>query len=139
VVLPDFASRVLDVADAIPAGRVMSYGDIAEYLGEAGPRQVGRAMAVWGGGAPWWRVIHADGSLLRGHEREALGHYQAEGTPVRRAPDGRPLRVDMSRARWAPACEPPPADGPATGRNRDQPLPAPARHPGRGRPRRKRQ
>ena len=107
--LPDFASRVLDVADAIPAGRVMSYGDIAEYLGEAGPRQVGRVMAVWGGGAPWWRVIHADGSFLRGHEREALAQYQAEGTPLRRAPDGRPARVDMSRARWVPTGAPPAA------------------------------
>ena len=101
-VLPEFASRVLDVADAIPAGRVMSYGDIAGYLDEAGPRQVGRVMAVWGGGAPWWRVIHADGSFLRGHEREALARYLAEGTALRRSPDGRPLRVDMSRARWLP-------------------------------------
>jgi len=48
--LDGFASRVLDVVDAIPAGRVMSYGDIAEYLGEGGPRQVGRVMALWGGG-----------------------------------------------------------------------------------------
>ncbi len=31
--LDDFASRVLDVVDSIPPGRVMSYGDIAEYLG----------------------------------------------------------------------------------------------------------
>ena len=29
----EFASRVLDVAEAIPPGRVMSYGAIAEYLG----------------------------------------------------------------------------------------------------------
>jgi alkylated DNA nucleotide flippase Atl1 len=100
--LPDFASRVLDVADTIPPGRVMSYGDIAEYLGEAGPRQVGRVMAVWGGGAPWWRVIHADGSFLRGHEAEALARYQEEGTALRRSPGGRPRRVDMSRARWLP-------------------------------------
>lgn len=107
--LPDFASRVLDVADAIPPGQVMSYGDIAEYLGEAGPRQVGRVMAVWGGGAPWWRVIHADGSFLRGHEGEALARYQEEGTALRRAPGGRPLQVDMSRARWLPASAEPPA------------------------------
>lgn len=108
-VLPDFASRVLDVADAIPPGRVMSYGDIAEYLGEAGPRQVGRVMAVWGGGVAWWRVIHADGSFLRGSEQEALARYQAEGTALRRGPDGRPLRVDMGRARWAPDTAPPAA------------------------------
>jgi len=109
-VIPDFASRVLDVADAIPPGRVMSYGDIAGYLGEAGPRQVGRVMAAWGGGVPWWRVVHADGSFLAGHEREALARYQDEGTALRRSPAGRPLRVDMSRARWSPA-----GGGPATG------------------------
>ena len=98
--LPDFASRVLDVTDAIPAGRVMSYGDVAEYLGQGGPRQVGRVMALWGGGAAWWRVIHADGSLLSGHEREATAHYVAEGTPLIPPTEGRPARVNMRRARW---------------------------------------
>jgi alkylated DNA nucleotide flippase Atl1 len=99
-VLSDFASRVLDVAESIPAGRVMSYGDIAEVLGEGGPRQVGRVMALWGGGVPWWRVVHADGRLLLGHEREALGHYRREGTPLRTGTGGAPGRLDMARARW---------------------------------------
>jgi alkylated DNA nucleotide flippase Atl1 len=98
--LDDFAGRVLDVAEAIPPGRVMSYGDIAECLGEGGPRQVGRVMALWGGGVAWWRVIHADGSLLAGHEQAALARYRAEGTPMRLGADGRPGRVDMRRARW---------------------------------------
>jgi alkylated DNA nucleotide flippase Atl1 len=99
--LSDFASRVLDVADAIPPGRVMSYGDVAEYLGQGGPRQVGRVMALWGGGVAWWRVIHADGSLLLGHEQEATSHYIAEGTPMILPAGGRPARVNMRRARWA--------------------------------------
>jgi alkylated DNA nucleotide flippase Atl1 len=96
----DFAARVLDVVEAIPPGQVMSYGDIAEYLGEAGPRQVGRVLALWGGGVPWWRVVHADGSLLAGHERVALARYQDEGTPLRTGADGRPSGVNMRRARW---------------------------------------
>lgn len=95
-----FAEQVLDVVDAIPPGRVMSYGDIAEYLGVGGPRQVGRVMALWGGGVAWWRVIHADGSFLAGHEREALARYQEERTPLRSGGDGAPYRVDMRRARW---------------------------------------
>ena len=99
--ISDFASRVLDVAESIPAGRVMSYGDIAEYLGECGPRQVGRVMTLWGGGVPWWRVVHSDGRLLSGHEREALGHYRREGTPLRGGTNGSPPRLDMSKARWA--------------------------------------
>jgi alkylated DNA nucleotide flippase Atl1 len=97
----EFTARVLDVVEAIPAGRVMSYGDVAEYLEAGGPRQVGRVMALWGDGVPWWRVVHADGSLLPGHERSALARYREEGTPLRRAADGSPAGIDMRRARWS--------------------------------------
>ena len=96
--LDGFASRVLDVVDAIPPGRVMSYGDIAEYLGEGGPRQVGRVMAVWGGGVAWWRVIHSDGTPAPGHERRALAHYRQESTPLRTGKTK--VTVDMRLARW---------------------------------------
>jgi alkylated DNA nucleotide flippase Atl1 len=97
----DYAAQVLDVVDSIPAGQVMSYGDVAEFLGKGGPRQVGRVLALWGGGVAWWRVVHADGSLLAGHERSALAHYKAERTPLRYpAEDGLP-RIDMRRARRA--------------------------------------
>ncbi|GAA2650233.1 MGMT family protein [Streptomyces vastus] len=101
--LPEYAERVLEVAELIPPGRVMTYGDVAEWLGEGGPRQVGRVMALYGGAVPWWRVIRADGVLLPGQELEALGHYQAEGTPLKeasRASEGHLPRVDMKRARW---------------------------------------
>ncbi len=50
--IDDYSARVLDVVDAIPAGQVMSYGDIAEYLGAGGPRQVGRVLSRYGGAAP---------------------------------------------------------------------------------------
>ncbi len=93
-----YTDRVLDVVERIPAGRVMSYGDIADYLGEGGPRQVGRVMALWGGGVAWWRVIHADGSPPAGHEQAARAHYVAEATPLRSS--GSVVRVDMRRARW---------------------------------------
>jgi alkylated DNA nucleotide flippase Atl1 len=97
--LDDFASRVLDVVDSIPAGCVMSYGDIAEHLGAGmGPRQVGRVMSVYGGAVAWWRVIHSDGTPAPGHDSKALQHYLAEGTPLRSARP--PVRVDMRRARW---------------------------------------
>ena len=98
----DYASRVLDVVDAIPAGCVLSYGDVAEVLGEGGPRQVGRVMALWGGGVAWWRVVHADGSLLAGHEQAALARYAAENTPLRQTGAGGSPRVDMKRARQGP-------------------------------------
>lgn len=107
--LPEYAERVLDVAELIPPGRVMTYGDIAEWLGDGGPRQVGRVMALYGGAVPWWRVVRADGALLPGHELRALDHYREENTPLReasRSADGHVPRLDMRRARW---------DGGATG------------------------
>jgi alkylated DNA nucleotide flippase Atl1 len=94
---------VLDAAEGIPPGRVMTYGDVAEWLGEGGPRQVGRVMALYGSAVPWWRVVRADGCLLPGHELEALDHYRAEGTPLReasRAAQGHIPRLDMRHARW---------------------------------------
>lgn len=107
--LPEYAEHVLDVADRIPPGRVMTYGDIAEWLGEGGPRQVGRVMALYGGAAPWWRVVRADGVLLPGHEQRALARYRQEGTPLRgasAAAQGHIPRVDVARARWhGPASE----------------------------------
>jgi alkylated DNA nucleotide flippase Atl1 len=96
--IDDYSAQVLDVVDSIPAGQVMSYGDIAEYLGVGGPRQVGRVLSHYGGGAPWWRVIHADGSPAAGHELAALEHYLEEGTPLRSA--RMPVRVNMRQARW---------------------------------------
>ncbi|MFH9292463.1 MGMT family protein [Streptomyces sp. NPDC017520] len=101
--LPEYAERVLDVTDLIPPGRVMTYGDIAEWLGEGGPRQVGRVMALYGSAVPWWRVVRSDGTLLPAHELRALDHYRAEGTPLREAShraEGHIPRIDMRRARW---------------------------------------
>jgi alkylated DNA nucleotide flippase Atl1 len=98
--MPDteFVDAVLDVVDRIPAGRVMAYGDIAEYLGRGGPRMVGRVMALHGGAVPWWRVVRADGSPVQGYEHEALKRLTADGTPLRPTGD----RVDMPAARWHP-------------------------------------
>ncbi|MEU7026881.1 MGMT family protein [Streptomyces sp. SBR177] len=108
--LPEYAERVLQVAEEIPPGRVMTYGDVAEWLGEGGPRQVGRAMALYGSAVPWWRVVRADGVPLPGHERRALGHYRAEGTPLRSPAGGGPPRLDMRRARWDGGAEGGPAE-----------------------------
>jgi len=115
----DYVELVLDTVDLIPAGRVMTYGDVAEWLDAGGPRQVGRVLSRYGGGVPWWRVVRADGVLLPGHELRALAAYRAEGTPLRqRGPtaEGHLPRVDLRRARWdgrPAAAAPPPVDAPA--------------------------
>ncbi|HZV26021.1 MAG TPA: MGMT family protein [Acidothermaceae bacterium] len=96
VEVPAFAQRVLDLVDAIPAGKVLAYGDIAEYLGEGGPRQVGSVMSTWGGAVPWHRVVHADGTPAPSHDGEVLRLLRADVTPMRGD------RVDMRQARWNP-------------------------------------
>jgi alkylated DNA nucleotide flippase Atl1 len=92
----EFAGLVLDVVERIPAGQVLTYGDVAALAGQGGPRQVGQVMSRWGSGVPWWRVLRADGRPPNGHEERAIARYRAEGTPMR--PGGE--RVDLHRARW---------------------------------------
>jgi alkylated DNA nucleotide flippase Atl1 len=96
-----YIEAVLSAVERIPPGRVMSYGEIAEYVGVSGPRRVGNVMAQYGGGVPWWRVVRSDGSLPPSHGRRAREHYLEEGTPLR--PDR--ARVDMALARWTPGLD----------------------------------
>jgi len=91
-----FEAAVHEVVRRIPGGHVMSYGDVAEYVGAGGPRQVGAVMARSEGQLPWWRVLRSDGTPAPHLAAEAMAAYRAEGTPMR--PDG--SRVDMRRARW---------------------------------------
>ncbi len=91
-----YAEAVLALVEAIPPGRVVAYGDVAEMLGAGGPRQVGRVLSHHGGGVPWWRVIRADGSPPTGHEVAARREWAREGTPLR--PGG---KADMAQARWS--------------------------------------
>jgi len=98
----DFAGAVLLVVAAIPAGRVMTYGDVAAELSSRGARAVGRVMATEGSSVPWWRVVRADGRPPAGHEHAALEKYRAEGTPLRNATEHSSYRLDLATARWVP-------------------------------------
>jgi alkylated DNA nucleotide flippase Atl1 len=99
VELPDFAEAVLAIVDQIPEGMVLAYGDVAEMLGQGGPRQVGSVMSRYGSSVTWWRVIRSSGEVPEGLHEEALAHWREEGTAlVRGALAGR--RVDMRLARW---------------------------------------
>ena len=98
--LPDYAERVLELVRAIPPGRVATYGDLAQLVGEGGPRQVGQVMSRYGSDAPWWRVLRAGGAPPQGHEESAWAHYVDEGTPLRGRPP-RDYRVDLRAARWS--------------------------------------
>lgn len=90
----DFDELVYELVDRIPPGRVMSYGDIAEYLGAFGARRVAQAMARCGGAVPWHRVVRTDGTPAPQIAVEQLTRLRAEGAPVRGS------RVDMRLGRW---------------------------------------
>ncbi|GGF19782.1 MGMT family protein [Subtercola lobariae] len=96
----DFGALVLEVVDAIPPGQVLSYGDVAALLGSRAARAVGTTMARSGGGHPWWRVVRSGGHPPRGHEADALQHYEAENTPLLSSPTGCGYRVDYAVAMW---------------------------------------
>jgi alkylated DNA nucleotide flippase Atl1 len=101
----EYVEAVLRVVESIPPGRVMSYGAIAERLGQGGPRQVGAVMASYGGSVPWWRVVRADGTPPP-DVAEARARYLAEGTPLRGRLDDDATRLDMSAAAWHPGSPP---------------------------------
>ena len=86
--------RVLECVEAIPPGRVMSYGDIAEYLGEPSARMVGRVLAADGGTVPWHRVLRADGSLAEHLYTEQRQRLLSEGVRFRGD------RVPLAEFRW---------------------------------------
>jgi len=90
----ELAARILACVEAIPQGRVMSYGDVAEYAGARTPRLVGHVLRHDGGSVPWHRVLHSDGTFadhLRDEQRQRL---IAEGV---RVTDN---RVDLRVYRW---------------------------------------
>ncbi|MDI7276795.1 MAG: MGMT family protein [Anaerolineae bacterium] len=60
----DLYERVYRIVATIPAGRVLTYGDIARMLGRPrGGRLVGWAMRHCPEGLPWYRVVNAQGRL----------------------------------------------------------------------------
>jgi len=89
-----YARTVLDVVDRIPRGRVMTYGDVAEFLGTGTGRTVGTVMSKHGHEVPWWRVVQASGRPAEPHVQEALAKLVKEGCPVTGE------RVDLRLARW---------------------------------------
>ena len=89
-----YAASVLAVVDRIPRGTVMSYGDVAEYLGTGSGRGVGAVLSRHGHEVPWHRVVLSTGDPAPSAPEEALRLLRAEQVPMRGD------RVDMRRARW---------------------------------------
>ena len=91
------AARILACIEAIPAGKVMSYGDVAEYAGANSPRTVGRVLSLDDGSVPWHRVLRADGRPVHHLFDEQRQRLIAEGV---RFIGRRGDRVDLAAHRW---------------------------------------
>src|SRR4051794_27707806 len=89
----DVDEVIFDAVEAIPPGRVSTYGAIGRLVG-AGPRRVARALAVGGGAVPWWRVLRADGTAAEPVRARQLELLASEGVP---SPGG---RVDLTAVGW---------------------------------------
>jgi methylated-DNA-protein-cysteine methyltransferase-like protein len=62
-----YRERVYAIVRRIPSGRVMTYGQIAELLGDGyTPRTVGFCMHSSPDGVPWHRVVNAQGGCSTG-------------------------------------------------------------------------
>ena len=99
---PGYRNRVFQIVRRIPAGRVMTYGQLAEILGEGyTARTVGFVMHTAGDEDPWHRVINSQGGCSTGRvilppdkqqrmlEAEGV-HFDARG------------RCDLGKYRWTP-------------------------------------
>ncbi|WP_420753855.1 MGMT family protein [Rhodococcus sp. O3] len=85
--------RVRELVASIPAGRVATYGDIADAAGLSSPRTVGWIMRTDSADLPWHRVLPASGKPAPHLARRQLARLALEGTPIRGD------RVDLAAAR----------------------------------------
>jgi methylated-DNA-protein-cysteine methyltransferase-like protein len=98
-----YRERVYSIVRKIPRGRVMTYGQLAEILGEGyTPRTIGFVMHGSDDKTPWHRVINAQGGCSTG--RIALPHdkqqrmLEAEGVSFNERG-----RCELQEYLWIPA------------------------------------
>jgi methylated-DNA-protein-cysteine methyltransferase-like protein len=99
----DYRERVYRIVRSIPSGRVMTYGQLAEILGEGyTPRTVGFVMHGSDDGTPWHRVINAQGACSTGRIALPSDKQQrmlaAEGVEFNERG-----RCDLQRYLWIPS------------------------------------
>ena len=98
-IMKTFNEQVYDIVAKIPAGRVVTFGQIARMIGR--PR-----MARFVGFAsnnknswhlPWHRVVFKDGRLIPGYEEQQYRDLKSEGVAF-----NRDKTVNMEKSQWDP-------------------------------------
>lgn len=106
-----YRERVYEIVRQIPAGKVMTYGQLAIILGEGyTARTIGYVMHGSGEDVPWQRVINSQGKCSTGRltipvnlQQELL---EAEGVDFNAAG-----KCELDRFRWFPEGFAPEDDG----------------------------
>ena len=95
----DLWKRVHSLVRRVPAGRVVTYGQVAAFVGvPRAARAVGQAMRICPAGVPWHRVVNGRGTISpRGDGSGAFSQrllLEGEGVHFVRG------RIDLQRYRW---------------------------------------
>lgn len=81
-----FKYRVEQLVRRIPAGRVMTYGQVAALCGSANAARIVGGIAHFGDpDLPWHRVVNKQGGLASGYPGGRVSHkaqLEAEGVTV---------------------------------------------------------
>lgn len=97
----NFRDAVYEIVAQIPAGRVMTYGDIAALAGHPyAARQVGGLAHFGPSELPWHRVVNRFGDCASGYYDGKEGHKRAlevEGFVIKEY-----RIVDFAQRRWRP-------------------------------------
>lgn len=99
----NYQERVFHIVRLIPRGRVMTYGQIAEILGEGyTPRTVGFVMHASSDKTPWHRVVNAQGGcstrgIVLPHDKQQR-MLEAEGVSFNKSG-----RCELQDYLWIPA------------------------------------
>lgn len=100
---PTKDQKIWQVVASIPAGKVASYGQVADMAGLGRQaRYIGKALGHLpiGHSVPWYRVIRTNGQIAFpiGSEKyeEQKGRLQEEGVEVYEG------KIKMSKYRWNP-------------------------------------
>lgn len=101
----DYRERVYRIVRRIPRGRVMTYGQLAEILGEGyTARTVGFVMHGSSDRTPWHRVVNAQGACSTGKlvlpSDKQQRMLEAEGVEFNHRG-----RCDLQRYLWIPRDE----------------------------------
>lgn len=87
--MTEFQKKVVEVVNSIPVGKVVSYGQVAAYVGiPRGARQVGWALRqLEDAQLPWWRVVNNAGQIsIKGNwyndKQSQKQHLEQEGVEV---------------------------------------------------------